>query len=274
MCRRRYCRRYHWCASSKSSLTILHLPVSRLPVPKIAHLRASQAPFQPSLFTEATALPPQRFTTSLVMPHYPAALLRSKGVLWFGERRAQRFTFHLSGRRRVELSQEGPWEGPPSCSIVFIGTDAAAMAALRQRFEQEVLGADNTMVAEAEAEVETGAEAVVEADPEAQAAVAVLGECIAANDKMELLPAAPAARPTSGAGQSHVSSSGGGGGGRLVGFTLRSSPLHGRLAGWASSGDVSVRHPLTLLVCGHSGPHHHPPVAIASLPPPALSLPD
>eukprot|EP00198_Chlamydomonas_reinhardtii_P013938 XP_001703275.1 predicted protein [Chlamydomonas reinhardtii] len=126
------------------------------------------------------------------------ALLRSKGVLWFGERRAQRFTFHLSGRRRVELSQEGPWEGPPSCSIVFIGTDAAAMAALRQRFEQEVLGADNTMVAEAEAEVETGAEAVVEADPEAQAAVAVLGECIAANDKMELLPAAPAARPTSG----------------------------------------------------------------------------
>ncbi|KAG2450152.1 hypothetical protein HYH02_000254 [Chlamydomonas schloesseri] len=179
------------------------------------------------------------------------ALLRSKGVLWFGERRQHRFTFHLSGRRRVELSQEGPWEGPPASSIVFIGTDAAAMAALRQSFEEEVVRAEaaesapaagwgEVEVAEAEAEAEAGRGAeAVPAGGEA-AAVAVLAERIAGNDKMEVLatglPAAGAqAMGASGSSRGEGgssrddggSSSGGGGRARLVAFTTRSSPLHG-----------------------------------------------
>ncbi|GIL42728.1 hypothetical protein Vafri_659 [Volvox africanus] len=66
------------------------------------------------------------------------ALLRSKGVMWFGERRGHRFTFHLSGRRRLEVAQEGPWEGPPASHLVLIGTDAAAMRRLRDAFLVEV----------------------------------------------------------------------------------------------------------------------------------------
>ncbi|GLI69138.1 hypothetical protein VaNZ11_013695 [Volvox africanus] len=66
------------------------------------------------------------------------ALLRSKGVLWFGERRGHRFTFHLSGRRRLEVAQEGPWEGPPASHLVLIGTNAAAMRRLRDAFLVEV----------------------------------------------------------------------------------------------------------------------------------------
>lgn len=68
----------------------------------------------------------------------PAALLRSKGVLWFRERRTLRFTFHLSGRRRVEIAAEGPWEGPPVSHLVIIASDASAVARLRDGFLSEV----------------------------------------------------------------------------------------------------------------------------------------
>ncbi|KAG2500026.1 hypothetical protein HYH03_002307 [Edaphochlamys debaryana] len=68
------------------------------------------------------------------------ALIRSKGVLWFGDRRDRRFTFHLSGRRRVECSAEGPWDGPPGSTLVFIGSDPAAMRSLAQAFRADVLG--------------------------------------------------------------------------------------------------------------------------------------
>ncbi|GFR41077.1 hypothetical protein Agub_g1717, partial [Astrephomene gubernaculifera] len=67
------------------------------------------------------------------------ALLRSKGVLWVSECRSRRFTFHLSGRRRVECSLEGPWEGPPRSCLVLIGSEEAAVRRLMRTFEREVL---------------------------------------------------------------------------------------------------------------------------------------
>lgn len=72
-------------------------------------------------------------TCSTSNPH-PTGLLRCKGILKFTECPAWRYTAHLSGRQRVEVLRAGPWEGAPVSQLVLIGSDPAALAALREQF--------------------------------------------------------------------------------------------------------------------------------------------
>ncbi|KAL4191754.1 hypothetical protein AMTRI_Chr07g82200 [Amborella trichopoda] len=57
-------------------------------------------------------------------------LLRAKGVLWFEEDRRNRYVFHWSGIKRVESVCSGPWESPPKCCLVLIGTDRVELEAI------------------------------------------------------------------------------------------------------------------------------------------------
>ncbi|GLC44351.1 hypothetical protein PLESTB_000479000 [Pleodorina starrii] len=161
------------------------------------------------------------------------ALLRSKGVLWFGERRRQRFTFHLSGRRRVELCEEGPWEAPPSSQLVLIGTNAAAMQRLAAAFRAEVA----TPVAEVRSsggdgsgEAVQGVKGADERGAGAATAAAAVG-VLAGQERLEVLGCeswgvggpAPAAAEAAAAEAAEEEV----GGQVLVSFTTRGSVLHG-----------------------------------------------
>ncbi|GFR40763.1 hypothetical protein Agub_g1375, partial [Astrephomene gubernaculifera] len=85
-----------------------------------------------SLAVEGRTVGPRRFAEWVLkwLVREPA-LLRSKSVLWVSECRSRRLTFHLSGRRRVECSLEGPWEGPPRSCLVLVGKEEAAVRRLR-----------------------------------------------------------------------------------------------------------------------------------------------
>jgi G3E family GTPase len=63
-----------------------------------------------------------------------AGLLRAKGLMWFRQRRAARYTFHLSGRQRVECVTEGPWDAPPCTQLILIGSDATVLQSLKEVF--------------------------------------------------------------------------------------------------------------------------------------------
>ncbi|GIL73249.1 hypothetical protein Vretimale_4853 [Volvox reticuliferus] len=189
------------------------------------------------------------------------ALLRSKGVLWFGERRGHRFTFHLSGRRRLEVAQEGPWEGPPASHLVLIGTDAAAMRRLRDAFLTEVAsvvptlkpmwalgGGSGDRATSLSGGVGDGIGGAL--DDQAVSELEAAAACISAQERLELLgcerwefseapgleggstkvteggPSAPAVpeQLVEAGGRPDVR---GGGGGGLLSFTTRGSALHG-----------------------------------------------
>ena len=62
-------------------------------------------------------------------------LLRAKGALFLAQRRRKRFVFHLSGARRVEVTEGEQWEGPPESTVVLIGTSRAELVALRDQLD-------------------------------------------------------------------------------------------------------------------------------------------
>lgn len=81
-----------------------HIPASRLPIS--SHL--TRHCFQ-------------------LLAHLATGLYRAKGILWFREDRLQRYTFHLSGRQRVECVQVServqvlPVIDTAACLLVLLG---------------------------------------------------------------------------------------------------------------------------------------------------------
>ena len=51
---------------------------------------------------------------------------RAKGFVWCAEARKVMYEFHLSGARRVDLTEEGAWSGEPKTQIVIIGENVDA----------------------------------------------------------------------------------------------------------------------------------------------------
>ncbi len=163
--------------------------------------------------------------------------------MWAAERRRHRLTLHVSGRRRAEAAQEGPWEGPPATQLVFIGTDATAMARLRDAFIAEVVqGAGPGSAAQRPAgQAGDGGSGAGKGSCEAQgeSTPGVLEEWIREHERLVLVetlhPPSSAARGVGGGGggDDAVASSAHTGarelwpGGSTVVFSARGSPLHG-----------------------------------------------
>ena len=77
-------------------------------------------------------------------------LLRAKGTLFLAQRRRKRFVFHLSGVRRVEVTEHELWAGPPESTVVLIGTSRAELLSLRDEL-------DGLALADSSAEAAAGA---------------------------------------------------------------------------------------------------------------------
>jgi hypothetical protein len=116
---------------------------------------------------------------------YRSGLYRCKGVLWVADRRSHRFILHLSGRRRIECTQEGVWEGPPQTQVVFIGADKGALQRLRDAFHHAVSAG--------EAAAGQGASC-------SRADAVLLAGHIAAHERLLLLSPWAAAAPAAGGG--------------------------------------------------------------------------
>ena len=60
---------------------------------------------------------------------------RAKGIVWFAEARKTKYEFHLSGARRIDITEEGKFGSAPMTQLVVIGEDVDAIsieAALHQ----------------------------------------------------------------------------------------------------------------------------------------------
>lgn len=164
--------------------------------------------------------------------------------MWAAERRRHRLTLHVSGRRRAEAAQEGPWEGPPATQLVFIGTDAAAMARLRDAFVAEVVeGVEGAgaVVQRPAGLVGDGGSGAGEGSCKArgESAPGVLEEWIRGHERLVLVetlhPPSLAAKSGGECGGSGTESSAAqaglhalpSAGGSTVAFSARGSPLHG-----------------------------------------------
>ena len=93
-----------------------------------SHIAPPPAPIPPPgvLCAKGTLVP----YSSSPCPPTPPDVLRAKGTLWFHECSAARYSFHLSGRQRVECRQEGPWDSPPGSQLVIIGSEQRTLAGL------------------------------------------------------------------------------------------------------------------------------------------------
>ncbi|MEW5303443.1 MAG: hypothetical protein WDW36_006133 [Sanguina aurantia] len=115
--------------ASMATATTANDSLSMTPSSVHSHLHSGYHSVSVNLERPCSAPLFQAFVTDVLMK--TPGLFRAKGMLWFAQAPAHCYSFHLSGRRRVDCRLDHAWDSPPCTQAVLIGSDLPVLAALR-----------------------------------------------------------------------------------------------------------------------------------------------